>query len=84
MKSLREERQLPLGGFEPTTEGHAANADLVGSSFSDGRSLLTVAGVSHGNPGHVVVVRERDGHSWTMPGGIVRIILGPAKRRRAA
>ena len=83
MKSLREESQLPLRGFEPT-EGHAANADLIGSSFSDGRSRLTVAGVSHGNAGHVVVVREADGHSWTMPAGIVRIILGPAKRRRAA
>jgi hypothetical protein len=83
MKSLREESQLPLRGFEPT-EGRAANADLIGSSFSDGRSQLRVAGVSHGNPGHVVVVREGDGHSWTMPAGIVRIILGPAKRRRAA
>jgi hypothetical protein len=83
MKSLREERQLPLGGFEPG-EGGAENADLVGSSFSDGRSSLTVAGVSHSKPGHVVVVREGDGHSWTMPAGIVRIILGPAKRRRAA
>ena len=83
MKSLREERQLRLGGFEPA-EGRAANADLVGSSFSDGTSRLRVAGVSHSNPGHVVVVREGDGHSWTMPAGIVRIILGPAKRRRAA
>ena len=83
MKSLREDRQLPLGGFEPG-EGHAANADLIGSSFSDGASGLTVAGVSASKPGHVVVVREADGHSWTMPAGIVRIILGPAKRRRAA
>ena len=83
MKSLKEERQPRLDGFEPA-EGGAANADLVGSSFSDGASQLRVAGVSHGKPGHVVVVREADGHSWTMPAGIVRIILGPAKRRRAA
>ena len=83
MKSLREGSQLPLRGFE-RAERRAENADLVGSSFSDGASRLTVAGVSPSNPGHVVVVREGNGHSWTMPAGIVRIILGPAKRRRAA
>ena len=83
MKSPREERQPRLQGFEPAA-GRASNCDLVGRSFSDGATLLTVSGVSHTNPAHVVVERERDGHSWTMPAGIVRMILGPAKRRRAA
>jgi hypothetical protein len=83
MKLKQEERQTGLPGFGPAVAS-ASNADLVGRSFSDGAARLKIVGVSSSNPAHVVVERDADGHSFTIPAGIVRIILGPAKRRRAA
>lgn len=95
MKSLRTKEQPRLLGFEPAapeelkpvpvvaTAG-GANSDLIRRSFSDRDERVVVTGVSRANPAHVVVRRERDGHSWTIPAGIVRMILPPARRRRAA
>ena len=95
MKSLRTKDQPRLLGFEPAAADDpksapavalvaGANSDLVGRSFSDRDERVVVTGVSRANPAHVVVRRERDGHSWTIPAGIVRMILPPARRRRAA
>ncbi|MDT7602576.1 MAG: hypothetical protein QOF61_573 [Acidobacteriota bacterium] len=91
----REDRQLTLQGFEkpvaivavaPGAKPRRAspNADLVGRSFSDGTSEVFVRGVSTTNPTHVVVERERDGHSWTIHAGVVRMIVGRTRRQRAA
>jgi hypothetical protein len=60
------------------------NSDLVGRDFLDREERVVVTDVSRANPSHVVVRRERDGHSWTIPAGIVRMILPPARRRHAA
>lgn len=95
MKSLRTKEQPPLLGFEPAAADElkpvaavgvvgGPNSDLIGRGFSDRDERVVVTGVSRVNPAHVVVRRERDGHSWTIPAGIVRMILPPARRRRAA
>jgi hypothetical protein len=60
------------------------NADLVGRTFSDGASQVTVRGVSTTNPAHVVVEREHDGHAWTIHAGIVRMIVSRPRRKHAA
>jgi hypothetical protein len=60
------------------------NADLVGRTFSDGASQVTVRGVSATNPAHVVVEREHDGHAWTIHAGVVRMIVGRPRRKHAA
>jgi hypothetical protein len=64
--------------------GRSPNADLVGRTFSDGASQVTVRGVSTTNPAHVVVEREHDGHTWTIHAGVVRMIVGRPRRRHAA
>ena len=95
MKSLRTKDQPRLLGFEPAVPDDpkpvpavanvgGPNSDLIRRSFSDRDERVVVTGVSRANPAHVVVRRERDGHSWTIPAGIVRMILPPARRRRAA
>lgn len=95
MKSLRTKDQPRLLGFEPAAKDDpkpvpavavvsGPNSDLIRRSFSDRDERVVVTGVSRANPAHVVVRRERDGHSWTIPAGIVRMILPPARRRRAA
>jgi len=96
MKSLRTQEQPRLLGFEPSAVEElkpvpaavavpgGPNSDLIRRSFSDRDERVIVTGVCRANPAHVVVRRERDGHSWTIPAGIVRMILPPARRRRAA
>ncbi|HVG29945.1 MAG TPA: hypothetical protein VM864_09625 [Pyrinomonadaceae bacterium] len=64
--------------------GRSPNADLLGRTFSDGASQVTVRGVSATNPAHVVVEREHDGHTWTIHAGIVRMIVSRPRRRHAA
>jgi hypothetical protein len=89
----REVRQLTLEGFErseaakPLAQRRATaspNADLVGRSLSDGTSEVVVRGISTTNPAHVIVERERDGHSWTIHAGVVRLIIGRTRHKRAA
>jgi hypothetical protein len=60
------------------------NADLVGRTFSDGASQVTVRGVSTTNPAHVIVEREYDGHTWTIHAGVVRMIVSRPRRKHAA
>jgi hypothetical protein len=91
MKMPRENLQLSLQGFEqPVARLREAaprrmpNADLVGRVFFDGTSDVRVCNVAATNPAHVVVERERDGHSWTIHAGVVRMIVGRTRRQRAA
>lgn len=88
-----EVRQLTLQGFEkPDTPPRpvrrraavSPNSDLVGRTFSDGTSDVIVRSVSTTNPAYVVVERERDGHSWTIHAGVVRMIVGRMRHKRAA
>lgn len=65
------------------TPAAGQNSDLVGRGFRDRDERVVVTEVSRANPAHVVVRRERDGHTWTIPAGIVRMILPPARRRAA-
>ena len=68
---------------KPVRPDVGANSDLIGRGFQDREERVVVTEVSRANPAHVIVRRERDGHSWTIPAGIVRMILPPARRRAA-
>ncbi|HEY0545442.1 MAG TPA: hypothetical protein VGC91_08715 [Pyrinomonadaceae bacterium] len=65
-------------------KGQLANDDLVGLSYFDGVSDVVITGVCPSNPKHVRVERERDGKSWTVPAGLMRLIVKRKKRRRIA
>lgn len=77
---------LPLRQINRETRETAEqpNADLVGRSFFDGSATITVTAISHTNPRQVIVRRDQEGKSWSVPAGVIRLIVGRKKRRRAA
>ena len=81
-----EQIVLPLKQINRETREGAEqpNADLVGRYFYDGSATITVTGVQRTNPKQVIVRRDACGKSWSVPAGLIRIIVGRRKRRRAA
>lgn len=57
-----------------------AGDGLVGRTFYDGSSDVRVAGPCPSNPSHVILERRADGRRWAAPSGLVRHILGRARR----
>jgi hypothetical protein len=66
------------------TKAQAGNYELVGQYYFDGVSDVVVTGVTPANPNHVMVERESDGKRWTVPAGLIRLIVGKKRRRRTA
>lgn len=62
-------------------KARSGNDDLVGLGYYDGVSSVVVMGVSPSNPKLVVVERESDGKSWTVPAGLIRLIVSDKQRR---
>ena len=60
------------------------NADLVGRSYEDGDATITVIETSLNDATRVMVERDLDGHVWSMPAWLMRLMLKEAKRKRAA
>ncbi len=81
---MAEQIVLPFRLMRRTkpAKSQAGNQDLVGVEYFDGVSDVVVTGVSQSNPKHVFVERESDGKSWTVPAGLIRLIVGHKKRRR--
>ncbi len=61
-----------------------SNSDLVGRSFYDGQSDVRVTGVCRLRPAHLIVARDSDGRTWTVPAGLIRLIVGRERRKRTA
>ncbi|MGA9998208.1 MAG: hypothetical protein WBP93_22535 [Pyrinomonadaceae bacterium] len=60
------------------------NDDLIGRCFFDGASTINVIRTSPANPNQVIVQRDTDGKSWTVPAWLIRTVIGRRKKRRAA
>jgi hypothetical protein len=67
-----------------TATKNAIKDDLIGRRYFDGISDVIVTGVCHMNPKHVVVERKLDGKRWSVPAGLISLIVGTRKRRRVA
>ena len=80
-----EQRVLPFkpAGGSPIKDGRK-NAALIGKSFLDGSVEITVMSVCQSNPNQVMVERDVDGKRWSVPVGVIRLIVGRRKKRRAA
>lgn len=83
MKSLAGCLQLKLIS-DARVDPRPANADLVGRIFSDGYSDIHVMRVSRTNATQVIVKRAADGKSWTVPAGVVRMIIKGERKKKAA
>ena len=80
-----EQIVLPLRPINiETRQTEQENIELVGRCFFDGSATITVIGISHTNAKQMIVGRDLDGKSWSVPAGVIRIIVGRKKRRRAA
>lgn len=55
---------------------------LLGRTFFDGSSDVRVVGLCPSNPSHVMVERRADGRRWTVPSGLMRLVLGRGRRSK--
>ena len=60
------------------------NADLVGRSYEEGDATITVVETCLNDPRRVMVERDIDGHTWSMPAWLMRLVFKETKRKRAA
>ena len=60
------------------------NADLIGRSYEDGLAIITVIETCLNDQSRVMVERDLDGHVWSMPAWLMRLIFMEVKRKRAA
>jgi hypothetical protein len=63
---------------------HDRNADLIGRSYEDGVATITVIETSLNDQTRVMVERDLDGHVWSMPAWLMRLIFMEVQRKRAA
>jgi len=59
------------------------NFDLIGRSYDENEGVVTVIGVCHDDAGRVMVQRDIDGRTWSMPAWLMRLVF-MEKRKRAA
>ena len=60
-----------------------ANSDLIGRTYEDGEATITVIETCLNDQRRVVVERDIDGHTWSMPAWLMRLVF-KEKRKRAA
>jgi hypothetical protein len=63
---------------------NAQNTDLIGRSYKDGYATIVVTGVCLNDQTRVMVERDLDGRTWSMPGWLMRLVFMEEKRKRAA
>lgn len=77
-------RQITLPFRLRPTEPRNANRDLIGRSYYQDRYItVTVIGICPDDAARVVVRRNIDSKSWTMPGWLMRLILLEERKRAA-
>ena len=62
----------------------SANEDLIGRSYADDEATVTVIGICPADDRRVMVQRDIDGRTWSMPGWLMRLIFLEKKGKRAA
>ena len=60
------------------------NADLIGRSYDEGIATITVVETCLNDQRRVMVKRDLDGHMWSMPAWLMRLVFREAKRKRVA
>jgi hypothetical protein len=60
------------------------NVELIGRSYEDGIATITVVETCFNDQRRVMVQRDIDGHTWSMPAWLMRFVLKETKQKRAA
>ena len=61
-----------------------SNLDLLDRSYMDGDATITVVAICSDDDSRVMVERDLDGRTWSMPAWLMRLIFMEKKRGRAA
>jgi len=61
-----------------------SNQDLIGRSYEEDHSTVTVIGLCLNDNRRVMVQRDIDGRTWSMPAWLMRLIFMEKNRQRAA
>ena len=67
----------PKRSYSPST-------DLIGRSYVEGKATITVISVCLNDDKRVIVERDTDGRTWSMPAWLMHLIFLEKKGRRAA
>jgi hypothetical protein len=65
-------------------KGMNPNEDLIGRSYEEDDAIVTVVGLCLNDDGRVMVQRDIDGRTWSMPAWLMRLIFMERNRKRAA
>jgi hypothetical protein len=60
------------------------NEDLIGRSYEEDDATVTVTGLCLNDDRRVMVQRDIDGRTWSMPAWLMRLIFMERNRKRAA
>ncbi|HWP53800.1 MAG TPA: hypothetical protein VN476_06660 [Pyrinomonadaceae bacterium] len=60
------------------------NEDLIGRSYEEDEAIVTVIGLCLNDDRRVMVQRDIDGRTWSMPAWLMRLIFMERNRKRAA
>jgi hypothetical protein len=60
------------------------NHDLIGRSYEEGDAIITVVETCLNDQRRVMVERDLDGHTWSMPAWLMRLIFKETEQKRAA
>ena len=66
--------------FRKPKVGNSPNTDLIGRSYVDGHATITVVSVCPNDEKRVMVERDLDGRTWSMPAWLMRLIFLENKR----
>ena len=70
--------------FKKPKRSNDPNADLIGRSYVDGQATNTVVSVCLNDDKRVIVERDLDGRTWSMPAWLMRLIFMEKKKRKRA
>ncbi len=65
-------------------KGLNSNRDLIGRSYEENDATVTVIDVCLNDDRRVIVQRDIDGRTWTMPAWLMRLIFLEQNRKQAA
>jgi hypothetical protein len=61
------------------------NTDLIGRAYDEGhQSRVTIVGICAHDDRRVIVQRDVDNRTWSMPGWLIRMVLLESESRQAA
>jgi len=74
-----EQIAFPFRARKAKRSNHSG-ADLIGRSYVDGNATVTVVGICLNDDKRVMVERDLDGSTWSMPAWLMRLIFLEYKR----